>query len=177
MPKPKKKWGIDMDELNKALDICLRGKEAEDAVKSFKEQLKEWELAMPEVKPLVLDFGLGHFRKTGLIEYWIANENKAGYCGKFLFVFDGQTCPMHRHCKKHETFFIVRGMVTMEYDGKSMNMSEGDVLPVEQWKYHSFTGKGSALLLEISTPCEIDDNYFEDSSIPIGENYKSERKE
>ncbi len=32
----------------------------------------------------------------------------------------------------------------------------------------SVSGKGSALLLEISTPCEIDDNYFENAKIPIG---------
>ncbi len=157
-----------MDELKKAEEISVSGKECDDALGEFKEQLLEWGLAMPEVTPIVLDFGLGDFRDVGLIEYWIANDAVSGYCGKYLFVFDGQTCPMHRHKGKHETFFIVKGTVTMEYDGKVFEMNQGDVLPVEQWKYHSFTGKGSALLLEISTPCEIDDNYFENKDIPIG---------
>ncbi len=157
-----------MDELKKAEEISVSGKESDDALCEFKEQLLEWGLAMPEVTPIVLDFGLGDFRDVGLIEYWIANDAVSGYCGKYLFVFDGQTCPMHRHKGKHETFFIVKGTVTMEYDGQVFEMKPGDVLPVEQWKYHSFTGKGPALLLEISTPCEIDDNYFENANIPIG---------
>ncbi len=157
-----------MDELNEAEKISISGKECDDALIEFKEQLQEWGLAMPEVTPIVLDFGLGDFRDVGLIEYWIANDVVSGYCGKYLFVFDGQTCPMHRHKGKHETFFIVKGTVTMEYDGKVFEMKPGSVLPVEKWKYHSFTGKGPALLLEISTPCEIDDNYFENAKIPIG---------
>ena len=161
-----------MEELGKGMDISVKGPVAEAALAEFVAQMKTWGLTMPPVEPLVLDFGLGDFRDVGLIEYWIANETDEGYCGKYLFVFDGQTCPMHRHKEKHETFFIVKGMVRMEYDGDVREMHEGDVLPVDQWKYHSFTGVGPALLLEISKPCVIDDNYFEDTRIPIGGNYE-----
>ena len=62
----------------------------------------------------------------------------------------------------------------MTYDGVEREMSEGDVLPVEQGKAHSFTGIGPALLLEVSKPCLTDDNYFEDPDIPLGGNYKEE---
>ena len=37
------------------------------------------------------------FDRVGLIEFWIANEKEAGYCGKYLFAFDGQQCPAHSH--------------------------------------------------------------------------------
>jgi mannose-6-phosphate isomerase-like protein (cupin superfamily) len=161
-----------MEELDKGIDISIKGPATEAALAEFAGQMKTWRLTMPPVEPLVLDFGLGDFRDVGLIEYWIANEIDEGYCGKYLFVFDGQTCPMHRHEEKHETFFIVKGTVRMEYDGDVREMHEGDVLPVDQWKYHSFTGVGPALLLEISKPCVIDDNYFEDTRIPIGGNYR-----
>lgn len=161
-----------MDELRKALDIGLHGEDAEKALAAFYKQMDQWDIAMPKVKPLVLDFGLGNFQKVGLIEYWIANEVEAGYCGKYLFVFDGQTCPNHNHKEKLETFFVVKGKIFMDYDGSSMEMNPGDVLKVEQGKYHSFTGMGPALLLEISKPCIIDDNYFENPEIPIGGNYK-----
>jgi D-lyxose ketol-isomerase len=50
-------------------------------------------------------------------------------------------------------------------------LKPGDVLPIEPWDYHCFTGAGPALLLEVSKPCVIDDNYFEDTRIPIGGNY------
>lgn len=124
------------------------------------------------MQPLVLDFGLGDFHQIGLIEYWIANEAQAGYCGKYLFVFDGQTCPRHRHEVKHETFFLVKGRLVVEFNGREVGMSEGDVLPIGPGKYHSFTGVGAALLLELSMPCRIDDNFFENQDIPIGGNWR-----
>ena len=96
------------------------------------------------------------------------NETQAGYCGKYLFVFDGQTCPQHRHTTKHETFFVVKGQVRMQFGERAFNLGEGDVLPVPPGTFHSFTGLGPALLLELSMPCEIDDNDFADQRIPIG---------
>ena len=162
-----------MEELEKGLAISLCGPAAEDAVAVTLRHVKEWGLSMPPVKPLLLDFGLNDFARNGLVEYWIANEVRPGYCGKYLFVVDGQSCPMHRHRKKHETFFIVKGRVRMVCDGVEREMGEGDVLAVEPGKVHGFTGIGPALLLELSMPCEIDDNYFENHDIPIGGNYKA----
>jgi mannose-6-phosphate isomerase-like protein (cupin superfamily) len=164
-----------MDELQRALDIALAGPQAERALADFQRQIAAWNVALPPVSPLVLDFGLGEFPVTGLIEYWIANEAQAGYCGKYLFVFDGQTCPLHRHRRKHETFFLVRGRVRMTLDGASREMREGDVLPVAPGQLHSFTGIGPALLLELSMPCEVDDNLFDNVNIPIGGNWRGRK--
>lgn len=161
-----------MKELAKAMGMALRGREAQNALAAFRAQMRRWRLVMPPVTPLVLDFGLGDFRKTGLIECWIANEKEAGYCGKYLFVFDGQTCPEHKHRQKHETFFVVRGAVNMLYGGRLLKMKKGDVLAVPQGRYHSFSGAGAALLLELSTPCEVSDNHFRNSAIPIGSNFR-----
>lgn len=160
-----------MQELDKAMDIAMKGREAEQATAAFRLQVAAWRVAMPPVAPLVLDFGLSDFQRTGLIEFWIANERAAGYCGKYLFVFDGQTCPAHRHRRKHETFFVVKGRVRMTCEGMSREMDEGDVLAVPPGAVHSFCGLGPAILLELSMPCEVDDNYFEDRRIPIGGNY------
>jgi mannose-6-phosphate isomerase-like protein (cupin superfamily) len=157
-----------MDELEKALAIALSGPLADDALARCRAVLADWQVALPPSEPLVLDFGLGRFERTGLTEFWIANETQAGYCGKYLFVFDGQTCPAHRHGGKHETFFIVKGRARMTLDGAERELSEGDVRPVPPGHVHSFTGIGPCLLLELSTPCLIDDNQFEDARIPIG---------
>ncbi len=164
--------GINMQELDKGLDISLKGRRAEKALTDFYRMSKAWGLDMPQADPLVLDFGLADFDRVGLVECWIANEFEAGYCGKFLFVTDGQTCPMHHHREKHETFFIVKGRVRMTCDGEEWEMGQGDVLPVAPGKVHGFTGAGPALLLEVSKPCKIDDNYFENTAIPIGGNYQ-----
>jgi mannose-6-phosphate isomerase-like protein (cupin superfamily) len=159
-----------MDERENAADIVLAEPERRKALHRFQAQLKKWRLVMPAHEPLVLDFGLADFHKTGLIEYWIANEAKAGYCGKFLFVFDGQACPLHWHRHKHETFFIVRGKVEMSFDGSMRTMVAGDCLAVAPRIRHGFTGKGPALLLEVSKPCVVQDNFFQDRAIPIGGN-------
>ena len=161
-----------MDEQKKAQTIEVTGTLRDDALKRFQKQIQQWQLAMPSAEPLVLDFGLGRFHEVGLIEYWIANEIEAGYCGKFLFVFDGQRCPMHQHQEKHETFFIVKGQVKMTFNGQDRIMSPGDTLPVSTENPHSFIGQGNALILEVSKPCMIDDNYFANTNIPIGLNYK-----
>jgi N-acetylneuraminate synthase len=161
-----------MDQRDKALIIAVTGAARQKALRECRAQLKAWKLTMPPHEPLVSDFGLADFYNTGLIEYWVANELQAGYCGKLLFVFDGQTCPMHWHKKKHETFFIVCGKVRMSFDGSLRIMRPGDCLPVPPGVPHSFCGNGPALLLEVSKPCLVKDNVFENSDIPIGGNYK-----
>jgi hypothetical protein len=56
-------------------------------------------------------------------------------------------------------------------------LQRGDVLPIEPGYYHRFTGLEPSLLLELSMPCEIDDNYFDDANIPFGGNFKAGRCE
>ena len=136
----------------KALDECLS-------------QIDSWELKMPNVEPLPLHFGLNDFYRIGEIEFWMANRLNEGYCGKFLFVFDGQTCPYHYHKIKHETFFIVKGKVKMKVNGECIEKREGDILEMRPGYKHSFTGLGPALLLEVSMPCSRGDNFFEDKDI------------
>ena len=161
-----------MDELDKGLAISITGAAREQALVEFGRQLEAWNLVMPPVVPLVLDFGLGEFRSTGLIEYWIANEAAAGYCGKYLFVFAGQTCPQHRHQRKHETFFLVEGRLQVDYQDRLRELRPGQTLVIAPGGYHRFTGLEPSLLLVLSMPCAIDDNYFANPAIPIGGNYR-----
>jgi mannose-6-phosphate isomerase-like protein (cupin superfamily) len=131
-------------------------------------QIAAFGLTMPDVEPLVLHFGLGRFDDIGETEFWIANEAELGYCGKFLFVFDGQTCPYHRHQVKHETFFVVRGAVRMVVGEEERVLREGERLVMPPDVGHSFTGIGPALLLEVSMPSTLRDNYFDDRAIGEG---------
>jgi D-lyxose ketol-isomerase len=161
-----------MFQLKKGLSISIGGTQRASALRDFKRQIAQWGYALPKVEPLVLDFGLGEFSRTGLIEYWLANEQRAGYCGKYLFVFDGQTCPRHRHRTKHETFYLLEGELSVTTGKKMLRLRPGDVLPISPGIYHSFTGVGPALLLELSMPCDVSDNFFADRRIPIGRNYR-----
>ena len=162
---------VIMDELSKAFTISYSGQDQDRILSEFNEQIKVWDIAMPKQPPLVLDFGLEDFFKTGLIEFWIANEIKAGYCAKYLFLFSGQTCPMHQHRNKTETFFVVKGIIEVRYSGKLLKLYAGDSLFIETNNYHEIRAVGPALFLEVSTPCLIDDNYFKNRSIPIGGNF------
>jgi quercetin dioxygenase-like cupin family protein len=157
-----------VDELDKGLRIAMSGLPRDKALGRFLSQMKEWGVALPPVEPLVLDFGLGEFDRTGLIEYWIANETAAGYCGKYLFLFDGQFCPTHHHGQKTETFFVMKGELRVQYADRPLTLAAGDVLLVEPGRDHGMSGAGPCLFLELSSPCAIDDNRFRDPSIPIG---------
>ena len=144
------------------------GEKRERALAYCFETIRQWGLTMPSVEPLVMDFGLGRFDEVGEIEFWIANEVEAGYCGKFLFVADGQTCPYHMHRKKHETFFVLKGQVRMVVDKVEKVLQEGDTLVMPPGQGHSFTGIGPALLLEVSMPSVREDNFFDNPQIGEG---------
>jgi len=148
--------------------VELQGAEREEAVAAVEQQIADWGLQMPPVTPLPLHFGLHRFAEIGETEFWVANEEQLGYCGKFLFVFDGQTCPYHSHRVKHETFFIVKGSVRMKVGEDERIMREGDLLAMPPGMGHSFTGIGPALILEVSMPSQLQDNFFADKH--IGEN-------
>lgn len=145
--------------------FSLTGAERERAIARCQEVLQGWGITMPDFDPLVLDFGLGRFHEIGEIEYWIANEEEAGYCGKFLFVDDGQTCPYHQHAVKHETFFVMKGRLRMVVDGAEHIMEQGATLVMPPGQRHSFTGIGPALILEISMPSIRQDSFFADKAI------------
>jgi len=169
-----------MKELDKALAIgegIVTGSEREEALAACHKQIEEWGVALPHVEPLIWHFGLNDFYKVGLIEYWIANEMEAGYCAKYLFLFDGQTCPMHRHGTKVETFFVVKGKASIVCEGTARELTLGDDLRVDAGSFHSFTGIGPVLLLEASMACAVDDNFFEDPRVPYGANYQGGRGE
>lgn len=163
-----------MNELEKARSIEVPGETRQEVLKRYNNQIARWNIAVPETEPLVLDFGLGMFESVGVIECWIANEVEAGYCGKYLFLFNGQTCPMHHHKNKHETFFLMEGSLRVTLNGEKIDLKKGDVLTIPPLAKHSLTGIGPALLMEISQPCIIDDNYFENKNIPIGGNCRDQ---
>ena len=146
-------------------DVELDGPAREAALQRCLEQIRQWQVVVPMDFVLVLNFGLEEFERTGLTEFWVANETEAGYCGKFLFLFDRQWCPEHHHVMKHETFYIVRGEVCMVADGRETVMKPGDTFVMARGVKHKFQGVGPALILEVSQPSVRGDNFFTDKRI------------
>jgi mannose-6-phosphate isomerase-like protein (cupin superfamily) len=145
--------------------VEVHGVEREKILAAVHQQIAAWGLTMPPVTPLVAHFGLHRFMEIGETEFWVADETEHGYCGKFLFVFDGQTCPYHYHAKKHETFFILKGSLRMKMGEEERIMREGDRLIMPPGVKHSFTGIGPVLILEVSMPSILQDNFFADKQI------------
>ena len=145
------------EELEKALKQSLNDGNAKIIIERINSQMAKWGLKMPDVPPLVFDFGRGDVFNIGETEFWIANELEHGYCGKYMFLLKGQTCPEHFHNIKHETFFIVKGLVRMNSGEKSWNMTEGDTYAMVREKStvllplrtHLFLKCQSRLLLQI----------------------------
>ena len=147
--------------------IEVLGAAREQTLAEIRKQIACWGLVLPAVAPLPLHFGLNKFAETGETEFWIANETGHGYCGKFLFVFDGQSCPYHRHRVKHETFFVLKGIIKVKAGEDERLMREGDSLTVPPGLGHSFTGVGPALVLELSMPSVPGDSYFDEPRIGV----------
>lgn len=151
------------------LEFELKGEDRNKALAEAAKILKEWGLTMPPGEPLTIHFGLNDFYNIGEIEYWIVNDRENNYCGKFLFLFDAQRCPLHYHRMKDETFFIMRGVVNMEVDGRQMVLREGEVFKMAPGMKHTFAAQdGPALVLEVSLPSIPEDNFFEDTRIGNG---------
>jgi len=144
------------------------GTAKQEILKHCLEQIQAWGLTMPDDNPLMLHFGLNDFMRIGETEFWICNELEQGYCGKYIFLFEGQRCPDHHHRLKHETFNIIKGEVVMTIDGEDRVLRQGDVLALQVETRHSFAARGGpALLLEVSKPCRYQDSFFEDPNISV----------
>jgi hypothetical protein len=68
----------------------------------------------------------------------------------------------------------VEGRLEVEYDGVTQVLNRGETLPILPGRYHRFTGLEPSLLLELSMPCAIADDYFENPAIPIGDGFQRE---
>ena len=143
----------------------LQGSEREEALKKCRKVVNSWGLKLPDVTPSPLHFGLNDFYRIGETEFDINNNVEQGYCGKFIFMFKGQVCPMHFHRKKHETFFIVKGTIRMELPDGGIIMKQGDHRPISQGIKHRFTALQDTLVLESSRPDLVDDSIFDDERI------------
>ena len=85
-----------MDKVDWTTDFELQGAARAAALAAAREVIAGWGLTMPDVEPLPLHFGLHDFYRIGETEWWIVNDTQNQYCGKFLFLFDGQRCPQLR---------------------------------------------------------------------------------
>lgn len=89
-------------------------------------------------------------------ERWIVNRE---YCGKLLILKKDSFCSLHSHKNKDETFYINKGRVLLELDGKKFEMLPGQAKLVKPGQLHRFTGIEDSEIIEFSTHHEESDSY------------------
>lgn len=152
----------------------------------------QWVLP-PQAEWSACDFGLGDYKKVGLVEVLLANEPE--YCEKIMYAQDGMVTPAHTHYEKKEDIICRHG--TLQITLWSSNPSEGTPNGTVEVKinrkmekresgvpfelkagsritltpgiWHEFKPVGGeALIGEVSTFCnEETDNVFADKRIDI----------
>jgi quercetin dioxygenase-like cupin family protein len=106
-------------------------------------------------------------------ELWIHND--AQYCGKVLVLNKGKRCSLHFHVKKHETFYVSKGLVRMELVERDGTRSEfelrpGEALEIPPGLVHRFTGLEDSEIMEFSTEHFEEDSY----RVEVGSKLKEE---
>jgi len=91
-------------------------------------------------------------------ETWFANNETHDYCGKVLYIKKGSHTSMHFHIEKHEVFYILNGVLIVDYidtktgDVHSVILNEGDCMDIEMGQPHQLIAHGdSVTLIEAST--------------------------
>lgn len=107
-------------------------------------------------------YGMKHFRQVGAIIISIINRE---YCKKLLVVLPGQKHPVHAHKVKEETFQLLYGDLTVNIEGREIEMKPGDIQTVLREEKHSFTSVKGAIFEEISTTHVRNDSYYDDPSV------------
>jgi mannose-6-phosphate isomerase-like protein (cupin superfamily) len=99
-------------------------------------------------------------------EDWIVNT--PDYCGKILTLRKGWQCSWHFHPVKHETFYLMSGLVQFEWrefiapldphiSGDIVLMAPGDRIEIKPQTIHRFTGLEDSVIVEFSTHHDEDD--------------------
>jgi mannose-6-phosphate isomerase len=96
-------------------------------------------------------------------EQWICNNEK--YCGKILFIKQGQRCSLHFHKLKDEVLFVQSGsmqLITRDIEVGAVrwfDLNEGDAFHVESWYVHQMVALKDTTILEFSTQHFDSDSY------------------
>lgn len=96
-------------------------------------------------------------------EYWLANNDL--YCGKLLEFNKGASFSMHYHLNKTETFYVLHGILEIEYFDltnayrKTIKLYQGDIVDIPAGAPHKLTAIEEAVIIEISTHHEDKDSY------------------
>jgi len=99
-------------------------------------------------------------------ELWLANNKDEDYCGKILYIREGYSSSMHFHAKKHETFYVLKGLLrvdvidTADAKTETHTVVQGETFEISRNVPHKLIAMhGPVEFIEISTFHEDSDSY------------------
>lgn len=113
-------------------------------------------------------YGIDKFYETGAVILNCINTNE--YCKKLLVLLPKQSHPEHYHVKKHETFQVLYGDLTVDLGDSKITLLVGDIFSVDRGVKHSFCSENGCIFEEVSTTSYKDDSFYTE---PIFENRKT----
>lgn len=96
-------------------------------------------------------------------EFIFATNDK--YCGKLLKFNTGAKFSMHFHATKDETWYVLSGkfrvrfILTESAEVQEIELNQGDVWRNEPLFPHQVICDEEGVLIEVSTPDSVEDNY------------------
>ena len=81
------------------------------------------------------------------------NEN---YVVKQLYMKTGCRCSLQKHLEKHETIYVISGILKLTVNKKDIEMKAGDFHVIPPNTIHRMSGVKNAIYIECSTP-QLDD--------------------
>lgn len=152
----------------------------------------QWVLP-PQPEWAATDFGLGDYRKAGLVEVLLCNEPE--YCEKIMYAQEGMVTPAHTHYEKKEDIICRQGTLRLtlwsdnprknppagpvsvqinrkmetRQSGVPFDLPAGHRITLTPGLWHEFVSATPECLIgEVSTFCnEETDNIFADPAIDI----------
>ena len=106
--------------------------------------------------------GKNFLRETGALFINVVNRE---YCKSYVVMLAGQVYPNHYHIQKAESCYILYGDFFIDLDGKTLNLSAGELVNIDRRQSHSFGTKGGVIFEEISTTYVPNDSIYLDEKI------------
>lgn len=87
-------------------------------------------------------------------EVWYAHTER--YAGKILEVTAGHLLSLQKHRIKHETLFLLSGLMRFTLEDETFEWSPGEAVEIPADTVHRVEALEDSVILEVSTP-ELDD--------------------
>ena len=155
----KKDCGANAPLMREDVNVSSNQDKLMDITRTVVTMLKRENIAYPKKGQLEISHhhGLEQFHRIGVSMITLIN---GVYCKKLLILLPGQTCPIHRHSVKDETFFVLAGKASIQVGDNTSECIVGDMVNVPPNSWHSLTSDSGVVIEEVSSTHNKSDSEY-----------------